>query len=640
MNIMMLSVSLYEGEASGMEPFYQNLLSWGCLLLALPSITYCAWPFYEASWRGLRARSVHIDLPISGAIVIAYLCSVYNTVIGRFEIYYDSIAALVLLLLAGRFLQKRSMERAMDSSELLAALTPRSALKIVNGKIEEVFVNSIRPGDLVSVPHAGTIPCDGVLESERSSLDLSVLTGESTPVVQQKGAELFASTVNTGEALLMRVTKVGADTRIGGVMNLLQASSQKRPRVALFLDAIARFFVWAVLAAAAGTFAYWFGYRRDLVTAIDATVALLVVSCPCVVALATPLTFSLAVAQAAKVGILLKGQEVIERLRQVKIICLDKTRTLTKGQCAVTAHWVAHFVPSNFWNTLANIEQNQRHPVAHALSQFALAVANNSPHIQSAILPPEVHNHPGLGVEALIEGKNWRVGNARWVNLDPSQIDIRPELQVGMNQSAATKVFVRIENKLAAIFELADELRPEAPAIVRELHQRGYKLFILSGDSSAVVSDIARQLDIPQSQAHGELTPEQKAEKVASLARIAPTAMIGDGVNDALALQSAHVGIGVHGSAEVCLQAADVYALKPGLMPLRDSLQGAQNTFGVMYRNLFFSGTYNLFGSLLAIAGLLGPLGAAILMPLSSLTVVSSAIFSRTFSANPKEPRL
>lgn len=630
MNIMMLSVSLYEGDKSGMEPFYQQLLSWGCFFLALPSITYCAWPFYQASLGGLRAGLLHIDLPISVAIIIAYIASAINTVFGRFEVYYDSIAALVLLLLAGRFLQRRSMQKAVDASHLLSSLTPKAAKRISGGQVEEVFVGSLAVGDKVRIEPGDLVPADGLLESSCATLDLAVLTGESIPQVLSRGDEVFASARNVGSCFEIQITKTGTATRIGGVMQLLEDSASSRPRIALFLDAVSRFFVWAVLLASAGTFAYWFIWRADLTTAIDATVALLVVSCPCVVALATPLTFSLAIGRAARSGILLKGQEVLERLKQTQIICLDKTRTLTLGQFSVQLSYVDSAFKDKIWPAIELIEQNQRHPLAEALKTHARNM------IGALTLPQTISNTrvvPGAGVEGTIGSETWRIGTAKFVGAHKQCSQEISSVAQNIKTQALSSVYVSCNDAPVAIFGLADTIRPEAASVVNTLKNLGYELFILSGDSASVVQSVAAKLGIAADHAFGELTPEDKANIVEKLGAQKAVAMVGDGVNDALALQRAHVGIGVHGSAEVCLSTADVYSYEPGLSPILLALNGAKQTFGVMYRNLCFSGAYNLFGSVLAISGLLGPLGAAVLMPLSSLTVVLSALLSTTFNS-------
>ncbi len=630
MNIMMLSVSLYEGDKSGMEPFYQQLLSWGCFFLALPSITYCAWPFYQASLGGIRAGLLHIDLPISVAIVIAFIASAINTILGRFEVYYDSIAALVLLLLAGRFLQKRSMQKAVDASHLLSSLTPKAAKRISNGKVEEVYVGSLAVGDVLRIEPGDLVPADGLLQSNNATLDLAVLTGESIPQLLNRGDEVFASARNVGSYFEVQITKTGTSTRIGGVMQLLEESASSRPRIALFLDAVSRFFVWAVMLASGGTFAYWYLWRADLTTAIDATVALLVVSCPCVVALATPLTFSLAIGRAARSGILLKGQEVIERLKQTQAICLDKTRTLTLGQFSVQLSYVDPDFINRIWSILERIEQNQRHPLAEALKNYARSMGS-SPAETTPVQNTRVV--PGAGVECVLGSEIWRIGTAKFVELPQQCSEELSRIAENIKSQALSSVYVSCNGAPVALFGLADSIRPEAASVVNKLKNLGYELYILSGDSGAVVQAVAAKLGIASDHAFGELTPEGKANIVEKIAAKKAVAMVGDGVNDTLALQRAHVGIGVHGSAEVCLSTADVYSYEPGLSPILLALNGAKQTFGVMYRNLCFSGAYNVFGSLLAISGLLGPLGAAVLMPLSSLTVVLSAILSTTFRA-------
>lgn len=629
MNIMMLSVSLYEGQHSGIDPFYQSLMMWGCLLLSLPPMIFSAIPFYQNSWSGLQRGILHIDLPIAAAIVLAFIASCYNTFVGRDQIYFDSIVSLIFLLLVGRWLQRRSVQRALEASDLIASFTPRSALRLKDGKTEEIFVESLQPGDAIEIPPASIVPADARLVDGPTYLDLSVLTGESVPVEAHRGDTLFAGTSNIGRKVTAVVQRLGRHTRLGEIMSQVEAHANARPAIEMFLDRISRRFVVILLLASSATFLCWlpFGAAK----ALDATVALLVVSCPCVLALATPLTFSLALSRAARSGLLIKSADALERLTSIKVIALDKTRTLTRGELRVQSF---DAINQNSYQrealtALALLEQNQAHPLAQPLRAFAIE--------KLATLPTQVASNieaiPGCGLRGRIDGKVWQIGSPRWIAQtlgEAGQADAYLELLANLERQAMTPIVVA-HSAPVCVLGISDSLRDESLTMVQELQRQGMKVAILSGDSQAVVTAVAKQLGIAESLALGELSPEQKAEQVKALKQCGPVLMVGDGVNDTAALSCADVGFGVHGSAEACLKVADIYSRRPELDALTDCLDGAQRTFTIIKRNLLFSGFYNLLGSLLAIFGILGPLGAAILMPISSLTVVLHARQGRSF---------
>ncbi|MBX7143092.1 MAG: heavy metal translocating P-type ATPase [Oligoflexia bacterium] len=629
MNIMMLSVSLYEGAVSGIEPMYRGLLMWGCLILSLPPMLFSAVPFYENAWNGLQRGILHIDLPIAAAIVLAFLASCVNTFIGRDQIYFDSIASLIFLLLVGRWLQRRSVQKALDASDLIASFTPRWARRIVAGKTEEIFVESLKPGDAIEIPANAIIPADARLVDGHTHLDLSVLTGESLPVEARRDDILFAGTTNVGAPVVAIVQRLGRETRLGQIMAQVEAQSSARPAIEMFLDRVSRRFVALLLVASIVTGLAWFS--SGATQALDATVALLVVSCPCVLALATPLTFSMALSRAARSGMLIKSGEAIERLTAVKVIALDKTRTLTSGGLSVQTFTCLSSEDDKLsaLTALALLEQNQSHPLARCLREFALQQLPSAP----TCPPSTVKNIAGCGVQAIIDGESWYIGSPRWIAslLGSAALDAHYAASLAQITRAAQTPVVIAQDRPLCVIGVSDSLRPESATVVKQMQNRGFTLAILSGDSQAVVTKAAHDLGIPVELAMGELSPEQKAAKVQELKRIGPVLMVGDGVNDTAALSLADVGLGVHGSAEACLKVADVYSRQAGLQCVVECLEGAQRTLHIVKRNLIFSGFYNLLGSTLAVTGMLGPLGAAVLMPISSLSVVLHARLGRSY---------
>jgi P-type Cu2+ transporter len=599
-NVMLMAFALYGGAFSGMEREFASLFRWGSFALALPAVLYCAAVFYRGALAALRTRTPHMDLPISIGIWTGFSWGAFNTLRGSGEIYFDSLTTLIFLLLVGRFLQQRHQRRAANAAELAQVLAPAVARVGLGAEQREVEASSVAAGALVEVRAGERIPVDGRVTAGCSSIDASLLTGESSLQEVALGDRVYAGTTNVGLDLLVETEQSGAATRVGKLLESIEAAQRERAPIVKLADRVASKFVVLVLGLAALTLAVWWSSGAD--RAIEHAVALLVVTCPCALGMATPLSVSVALRQAARAGLLFKGGEPLEALARPGTIVFDKTGTLTEG----TPRLLSYDGPPELLQLAAAVERNSEHPLAKAMRRAAPG---------DELTAKDVEVIPGRGLRGWVERDLITVGS--------------PAL-FGARGAAVTTVMVARNGEIEAQVTFGDSLRRDASETLESLARLGYELEVLSGDDQGVVDRVCAGL--PLSYCRGGVSPEQKLERVRDLVRAGKSViMVGDGVNDAAAMSAATVGLAVHGGAEASLLAAHVFSTRPGVAPVLSAILGARQTLAVIRRGIAFSLAYNAVGVALALFGVLSPLVAAILMPLSSITVVSSALRSRAF---------
>ncbi len=622
-NVMMLAAALYAGWFGRIEPEFERYFRWLSLLLTAPAIAGPGRVFFTSAIGALKARSLHMDVPIALALGAGFVRGAINTWTGRGPIYFDGVAILVFLLLVGRFLQLRAQRAAVDSTELFAALAPRTARLVADdGSVRDVPSDALLPGVRVEVRHGDAIPADGTVLEGRTAIDASLLSGESRPVDVGPGDTVWAGTIVRGPRVLVRVEQAGEQTRVGRLARAVEMGAAQRAPIVRAADRLAGGFVAVVLALAGLTWVVW--SRLDPTVALDHAIAMLIVTCPCALALATPLAVTVAIGRAARNGILIHGGDALERLARPGVIVLDKTGTLTEGRLALVA-WSGD---ARAAAAVVALEREARHPVADA---FVAALA---PSLTGTPTAQDVTIVPGGGVSGVVDGFRAVVGAPGYVLAQCAAGTA--DSPIGATAAAAdgrTPVWIAIDGRPVAAAGFADRIRADAAPTLAALRARGFTPHILSGDAADVVTAVGDTLGVGPEERRAGASPEAKRAEIERLELAGPVIMVGDGVNDAAAMARASVGVALRGGAEASLAAADVFLTRPGLGGLIPLVDGSTRTLRVIRRAIAVSLVYNLVGAGLTLAGWIDPLVAAILMPASSLTVVLIAWRGRTFDS-------
>lgn len=627
-NIMLLAVALYGGEIAGIDPMWNGVFRWVSMALGVLSL---AWPgrvFFRGGLAALRTRTAHLDLPIAIALLAGGVWGVVNTVRGSGEIYFDSLAVLTFLLLVGRWVQHRQQRAAADEVGLMLTLTPTSATLVdADGGTRRVPIESVEIGSIVQIGPGEVVPADGVVQSGVSSVDASLLTGESVPVTARPGDAVAAGSVNVSSVLRVRVGAVGESTRVGRLMRLVAEASDRKAPIVQLTDRIAGRFVLVVLTLAAGTAVYW-TVRSGAHAGLEHATALLIVTCPCALGLATPMAMSVAMGRAARMRVLVKSAAALEALARPGEMVLDKTGTLTEGRMGVS-RFVAD---ARLRAVAAALEANSSHPIARAIVASADAAGvggcDSAEHVT------------GRGVIGVVDARRCVIGEPGFVESQSGQAADAGVIEEVLG-AGLTPVVVWADGIGTGVFGVGDRLRADARSSVDALRGMGWEVRIASGDEPRIVRKIADEIGIEN--AAGRVSPEEKAALITRLCGESlernggSVVMVGDGVNDAAALAAATVGVAVHAGAEASLEAADIYIARPGVGPLVDLIELARHTRRTIRMCLGLSLSYNALVATLAASGLMSALVAAVVMPLSSLVVVSVAVRPRRLAAPRRE---
>ena len=633
MQVMILAEALYVGGWIEAEMQYRHFFQWISLLLTLPVLLYSAQPFFAAAWRDLRHRQAGMDVPVSLGILTAFVASVWVTVTGRGVVYYDSVTMFVFFLLGARYLETAARKRAAEASEALVQaapatatrLTPASPTLLPEGKggepresldlIEEtVAVAELTPGDRVRIRPGEPVPADAVVLDGHSTVDESLLTGESLPVPKKPGQALVGGSLNIESPLTARVEKTGPDTILSSILRLMDRAGAEKPRVAQLADRVAGWFVITVLGIAGATALYW--WRHDPSLWLPATIAVLVVTCPCALSLATPAAMTAATGRLTRLSLLTTRGHALETLARVTHFVFDKTGTLTRGQLQLRQTRGFSGLSAAECLALAGaLERHSEHPIARAL---LAAAAEPLP------TATDVVNTPGAGIRGTIHGTEYFLGTPAYVQEQaglPAPHAMLEELQ----RHGDTMVLLAGRAALHAAFLLNDELRPGARELISELKRRGLRVCLLTGDHEKAARRVAGTLGIDE--IAWNLKPADKLERIKILQdQGAVVAMVGDGVNDAPVLAAAQVSIAMGGGAAVAAASADMILLSPKLGGLASGLAVARRTVTIIRQNLAWALAYNLLAIPAAAAGYVTPWMAALGMSLSSLLVVSNAL--------------
>ena len=620
-NNMLIATGLYLGAFSHMSEGMLQLLRWTSCAVGLFSLLGPGRTFFQGALASIRSRSPHMDLPVALGLAIGGVAGLYNTITDQGEIYFDTLSVLVFLLLLGRWMQVRQQDRAASALDVLYRVTPRIAHRVDDDGVHDVPGDVLQVGDLVEVRVGDVVPADGEIIGGETTCDQSVLTGESKPVTLRVGDAAAAGTTNLGSPIRVRVGAVGADTRIGSVLEEVERAASERAPIVRFADRIAGWFVGYVVLAAGITFAAWTAQGSPL--AVDHTVALLIVACPCALGLATPLAISVALGRAARRKILVKGGEALQHLSKPGRLWLDKTGTVTRGEMSVV-QWQGS---DDDFARLAALEAHVVHPIA-------TAVLKHAEHLGLGTRPAEAEAGTG-GVMGTVDEHFVVAGHAGFV-ADACGHDIPAAF---MQRATAwvdqgySPLFVARDGEVVGVAALGDPVRDDAKATVEALKARGWQVGILSGDHPSVVRSVGAHLGLAAEDCRGGLLPGDKVRIVEQRAAGEPTVMVGDGVNDSAALMAASVGVAVRNGAEASMRAAPVYLARPDLGALVELLDGARNTVHTIRLTLGISLAYNAIAVTVAGLGLMTPLVAALLMPASSLSVIAVAV-SRRFTKN------
>ncbi len=618
MQVMMYAVPVYFASDGEMTPDFEQLMRWASLVLTVPVIAYSAAPFFISAWRDLRLRRVGMDVPVALGIGAAFAASVWATWTASGEVYFDSVTMFVFFLLTGRFLEMHARHRAISGSEALARLLPAVATRLkgfpASRESEQVLVAELRCADIVLVRPGESIPADGSVIEGQSSVDESLLTGESLPVDKAPGALVTGGAVNGSSPLLIEVTAVGEATRLSAIIRLMERAAMDKPRIVQMADRVASRFVVVLLLLAAVVAALWLSI--DPRQALWVTVSVLVVTCPCALSLATPVALTVASGAMARVGLLVTRSQAVETLARATHFVFDKTGTLTSGQMRLLE--VVPFAgcsASGCLSLAAALEEASEHPIAASLRAAAEPGARPS--------LTDWCNQAGAGVSARRDGQTIRLGRPDYVQ--PLHGQAWPAAGAGLLDSGDTVIALADENGWIAAFRFGDLPRAEAAAMVAALRTSGRQVSLLTGDSLPAAQRVAAAIGIDQ--VHAGVSPQGKQEFVAALqAGGALVAMIGDGVNDAPVLAQAQVSVAMGNGTQLARTQADLVLLSENLAHLQRGVLIAQRTLRVVKQNLLWAFVYNLLVLPLAIAGLITPWMAGIGMSGSSLLVVANSL--------------
>jgi Cu2+-exporting ATPase len=549
-----------------------------------------------------------MDVPVSIAIGGAFLASVYATIVDGTDVYFDSVCMFTFFLLSSRYLEMGARHRAGQAAEALVKLLPATATRVEADGERVVAVADLVPGDLVLVRPGETVPADGVLVEGRSSVDESLLTGESLPRPKAAGEELIGGSVNVESPLRMQVERVGDDTMVSAIVRLLDRAQAEKPRLARVADRVAGWFVAALLLVATAVATWWSLYEPARAFAV--TLSVLVVTCPCALSLATPTAVAAAVGALTRLGLLITRGHTLETLARATCVVFDKTGTLTLGMLRlVRTRMLGDLDEARALAIAAALERSSEHPVAKVL------VAAAGERLEAR----DVESTPGFGIEGVIDGRRYRVGGPAYAAA------LAGVTEPDVAGDGATVIFLADERQLLAAFELRDTLRSDAAEAVAKLREQGLRPIILSGDAAAAVAKVAGELGIEDARAG--LKPDDKLAVVRELQRNGErVVMVGDGVNDAPVLAGADISVAMGTGAQLAHATADMVMLSERLGALPQGVAGARRTLKVIKQNLTWALSYNLVALPLAAAGMVAPWMAAIGMSMSSLVVVFNAL--------------
>ena len=631
------------GHLANLHMFIPGQMSnWIQFALATPVVLWCGWPFFERGWTSLRTRRLNMFTLIAMGVGVAWLYSVVAVVAptlfppaflkadGSAPVYFEAAAVITVLVLVGQILELRAREQTSGAIRALLDLTPKTARRIrADGIDEDVSLDQIAVSDRLRVRPGEKIPVDGELLEGRVAVDESMVTGESMPVTKDVGDRVVAGALNKTGSFIMRADKVGADTLLAQIVQMVAQAQRSRAPIQRLADTVSGWFVPTVIAIALLAAVVWglVGPEPRLSYALVAAVSVLIIACPCALGLATPISIMVGVGRGAHAGVLIKNAEALERFEKVDTLVLDKTGTLTEGRPSVTAILPAlGFVETDILRLSASLERGSEHPLADAIVRAAKD--RDIPLTEAADFDSPV----GRGVRGTIEGHQVALGNTRFLgelSIDVSALEPKAE---ALRHDGATAIFVAIDGKAAGVIGIADPIKATTPAAILALKAAGLRLVMMTGDNRTTAEAVARRLGIDEVQA--EVLPQDKASVVQQLrsqGRI--VAMAGDGVNDAPALAAADVGVAMGAGSDVAIESAGVTLLGGDLQGIVRARRLSRAVMGNIRQNLVFAFGYNALGIPVA-AGLLYPVFgwllspalAALAMALSSVSVIGNAL--------------
>ena len=644
-------IMMFTPHFTGME-----YLLWA---LATPVQFWAGLRFYKGAWGALKHRTTDMNTLIAVGTSAAYLYSVIAVLFPSVfttggltpHVYFDTSSAIITLILLGRYLEARAKGQTSEAIKKLIGLQPKTAIVIRNGQEKQIPIEELLAGDLVLVKPGERVPVDGIITEGYSSLDESMITGESIPVEKKVGDEVIGATINKTGSFRFEATKIGKDTTLARIVRLVEEAQGSKAPVQRLADIIASYFVPIVIGIAIVTFLVWFfaGPSPSLTYAFLNFVAVLVIACPCALGLATPTAIIVGTGKGAEHGILIRSAETLERAHKINAVLLDKTGTLTQGKPEVTdIIATAGYSKEDVLRLAASAEKNSEHSLAEAIvktaSEKSLGLSPSS----------DFNAIPGFGVEAVVDGKKLLLGNLKLIQERKLSLNGLDGQANGLWAEGKTVMFLGIDGQVVGIIALADTIKPDAQIVVAQLHKMGIEVAMVTGDNQRTAEAIAKQAGIDR--VFAEVLPENKADEVKKLQSEGKVvAMVGDGINDAPALAQADVGIAIGTGTDVAMETGDITLIRGELNGIVTAISLSKRTMRTIRQNLFWAFAYNVilipvaagvlyfaFGHggvpsglqfALGEHGFLNPILAAAAMALSSITVVMNSLRLRTFKA-------
>ncbi|MBZ0182477.1 MAG: heavy metal translocating P-type ATPase [Melioribacteraceae bacterium] len=595
------------------------------LIITTPIMFISAKRFFVVAWNNLKHFSAEMNTLVAIGTGSAFIYSTFVTLFPELlpnridqHVYFETAAVIVTLILLGRLLESRAKKKTRNSIKELIGLKPKTAVIIKNGKEQEINISELSIDDIVLVKPGNKIPADGIIEDGHSTVDESMITGESIPIEKTKGSKVIGGTINKNGSFKFRVKAVNKNSVLGQIIKLVEDAQASKAPIQKLADKISAVFVPTVIFIAVLTFIIWYITEGSFADALIYFVAVLIIACPCALGLATPTAIMVGTGLGAKNGILIKNSESLEILNKVNRIIFDKTGTLTEGKPKLTEAIPINIEKDELLKIVGSIEKKSEHPLSQAIIEY----------MDDSLLDDKVEtfkNHPGMGITAVYDNKTVLIGNERLMTEFSINIsDIKKEYK-DILSSAKTIIFVSINEEVKGILVIEDPLKNDSKEAVKKLHEMGIKLSLATGDNKSSAEAIAKEVKIDE--VFSEVLPKDKADIVSKYKLNDETvAMVGDGINDAPALTLAHVGIAIGTGTDVAIESASLTLMKGSIKDIYKAINLSKKTVSAIKQNLFWAFIYNVIGIPLAATGLLNPMFAALAMSLSSVSVVSNSL--------------